>query len=362
VRETDLLIGLNPGGHSLIRRWDRRNFAKLGDALYKRYGAKVIIFGGPNEEDLAKEIVGMMETDPINLTAKTSFKELAIYVNRCDHIITNDTGIAHLAGAVGTKTIVICGPVRNGPYIGKGHLIIQPNLLQFGCGMSPPCSLCERIGKSRCMNAIDVDTILSLLEFQREETKDLRTPGLNVYYIGERARGKLPSYFPLERRRVSQGELGDEILRFASLNLWIRENNRLGFFEEEPLTSQEIESELNKHYHIEDLREGIDEAIRKIKRYQLLNKRNIDFLLEFWSEYEDNITRLDELNQIFKEYTKVMYEDIGSLFLLFNFLNPGDPSSAEWKVNLYRMRDEACKYLKGFLEGWSSRMEKKSLE
>ncbi|MBU0568709.1 glycosyltransferase family 9 protein, partial [bacterium] len=161
VKEDDLLVGLNPGSNFACRRWIEEEFACLADLLDREYRAKIIIFGGPGDVELAKRIAQPMQARPINLAGKTNLKELAALISRCDHLITGDTGPMHLAGAVKTPTIVVAGPTRDGPYGCENHLLLQANLPCVGCG---PTSKCE---KKDCMKAIKAGDVLAALRYQR---------------------------------------------------------------------------------------------------------------------------------------------------------------------------------------------------
>ncbi|MBU1486776.1 glycosyltransferase family 9 protein, partial [bacterium] len=84
IDDDDLLIGLNPGSNYPARRWLPERFAGLADSLIREFGAKVIIFGGPGDTEIAEGIIKMMEEEAINLAGKSSLWELAGIIKRCD--------------------------------------------------------------------------------------------------------------------------------------------------------------------------------------------------------------------------------------------------------------------------------------
>src|SRR4030067_2744505 len=54
----DLLIGINPGAaYGPSKRWYPERFSQVAAALVKKYHAKIILFGGPGERDIAEKIV-----------------------------------------------------------------------------------------------------------------------------------------------------------------------------------------------------------------------------------------------------------------------------------------------------------------
>jgi ADP-heptose:LPS heptosyltransferase len=92
----------------------------LGDLLSQEYGAKVLVFAGPDEASLQDQMVSLMKSSPI-LVKDVGLRELAALIQQCRLYIGNDTGPMHMAAAVGTRVIAIFGPTdasRSGPYPG----------------------------------------------------------------------------------------------------------------------------------------------------------------------------------------------------------------------------------------------------
>lgn len=159
ISDSDLLIGMHPGcGPLTFKRWDPARFAGLADRLAEKCGAKVIIFGGPEETDLARSIASRMTSSPVNAVGKTSLRQAAALIARCKVFVSNDTGLMHLAAAVGVSVVAIFGPTdyrRTAPY-GSGHTVLRADL---GC---VPCYrgrgvACDEV---RCLGQISVDRIL----------------------------------------------------------------------------------------------------------------------------------------------------------------------------------------------------------
>ena len=251
IREKDMLVGLNPGvGPGFHRRaWRREGYAMLGDLLIKLYGVKVIIFGGLDDVALACEIEEKMKESPINLAGKTTLKELAYLISKCDHFITGDTGPMHVAGAMGTKIIALCGPNLKTPYGAKDHLILYAKLSCIGCGGNSRCKTVD------CMKAITAEDVLVAVKFQRKEIDKLQCLSalshLNIYTSGDKPPTRLFSYYPLEPKEVLAKEVADEVLKYAHLDLCIKENNKIDDYEE-GLTKKEVWNNLNKKYKIKD--------------------------------------------------------------------------------------------------------------
>ncbi|HZT99099.1 MAG TPA: glycosyltransferase family 9 protein, partial [Ktedonobacteraceae bacterium] len=104
------LVALHPGANDMRRRWSPENFAAVGDALAAA-GAQVVVTGSADEYDLAESVVQAMQKQAQNLSGKLSIGGLVGLLSRCRVLVSNDTGPAHLAEAVGTATVGIywCG-------------------------------------------------------------------------------------------------------------------------------------------------------------------------------------------------------------------------------------------------------------
>jgi len=121
------LIALNPGASHPVNRWGAERFAELADRLAGRLSAKVIIIGGSEDIGLAADIEAKTGSKPLVMTGRTTLRQLAALLERCDILVSGDTGPMHIAAAVGTRVIALFGaadPERTGP-IGKGHRVLQ---------------------------------------------------------------------------------------------------------------------------------------------------------------------------------------------------------------------------------------------
>ena len=127
-------VVLAPGTNWASKCWPPTHFAQLADKLYGDHVIPVII-GGPSDQRLAKEIIANAEVPPIDLTGKTSMKQLAYIIQKSQAFVGGDTGPMHLAVAVGTKVVTMFGPTdprRNGPY-GDGHKVLVAPVPCQGC-------------------------------------------------------------------------------------------------------------------------------------------------------------------------------------------------------------------------------------
>ena len=172
VMENDLVIGFHPGCSSLKnhnnRRWEPIKFAELGKRLIDKFNAKILIFGGGEEEVLKDIILAYTEsTDAHSVNAKTMSNTAAV-MKRCNLFVTNDSSLMHVASALKLNVVAIIGPT-NTNYIHPwqtNHKIASLNLDCSPCFYySPRPLLCSRDDvKFKCIKELSVDMVLEKVE------------------------------------------------------------------------------------------------------------------------------------------------------------------------------------------------------
>lgn len=106
---------LQPGAVWDYKRWPERHYASLMDSLSEHYpGHSFILTGSASENAVCSRVVeltGKKTKDRIiNLAGKTSIEELISLIAGAEMVIANDSGVAHIAGAAGVRTVVFFGP------------------------------------------------------------------------------------------------------------------------------------------------------------------------------------------------------------------------------------------------------------
>lgn len=113
-------IILFPGAGFEIRRWNTSYFVEVIDYLTKeKSNYKIAIIGGVKEKEIGKIIVKSANNSKniINLAGKISLSEVVYWVKESSLLLSNETGIVHIAAALNTKTICI----SNGNHFGRFH-------------------------------------------------------------------------------------------------------------------------------------------------------------------------------------------------------------------------------------------------
>lgn len=100
------LVGLFPGAGHPGRRWPLDKFADLADYLMRNDGVRVLVFAGPEERTLVREMRTMFPANTLILDNLT-ITELAAALARLAVFVSNDTGPMHIAVAVGTSVVAL---------------------------------------------------------------------------------------------------------------------------------------------------------------------------------------------------------------------------------------------------------------
>jgi len=100
---------LHPGASSPTRRWPAERYAAVGDALAAD-GLAVVVTGGPGELAVGAAVVAAMRAPAVDLTGATSLGGLAVLLRDAAVLVGNDTGSAHLAAAVGARSVTVFLP------------------------------------------------------------------------------------------------------------------------------------------------------------------------------------------------------------------------------------------------------------
>lgn len=155
ISEDRPTVAICPGSiNSRAKRWPAESYAALADILIGEQ-KQVVIVGSGNEEDVAFEVTSKMRQKPVVLTGKTTTDQLTAILGSIDLLVTNDTGPAHIAAALGCPTLVLFGPTNpltTRPLSGQAEIIQHPP----DCA---PCMLRDCPIDHRCMTAISVTEV-----------------------------------------------------------------------------------------------------------------------------------------------------------------------------------------------------------
>jgi len=94
------------------KKWDVKNYARLGQFLKNKYKYEIAICGGKSDIKSAKNFNNYFSGEFYNLVGKTNLLELIKILKKCDLLISNETSAPHLAVAIGNINIFVIGNPR----------------------------------------------------------------------------------------------------------------------------------------------------------------------------------------------------------------------------------------------------------
>lgn len=161
------ILALCPGAeYGITKRWPPSCFAEIALAK-KNAGWDVWIFGGPKDQMLAQIIQEKSQNSCLDLTGKTNLGEAIDLLSLATVVVTNDSGLMHIAAALSRPLIAIYGstPSDLAPPLSMGKFkILSLNL---------PCSPCFQrecpLKHTNCMNNLQPELVLkSIAEIEKK--------------------------------------------------------------------------------------------------------------------------------------------------------------------------------------------------
>jgi len=168
IRESGTKIGFCPSAKHVTKCWPQERFTELGITLSVDAKAKILLFGGPHDKEKCLAIANAINAfngkgSAVDLSGEFTLLENAIAMEACNLIVTNDSGLMHIACAMKKKVIAIFGStVREFGFfpVGTESVIVERTGLY--------CRPCSHIGRStcpekhfRCMQEIQVEDVMN---------------------------------------------------------------------------------------------------------------------------------------------------------------------------------------------------------
>ncbi|WP_074019053.1 ADP-heptose--LPS heptosyltransferase RfaF [Xenorhabdus thuongxuanensis] len=109
------IIGFCPGAEfGPAKRWPHYHYATLAEQLITQKGYQVLLFGSDKDHQAGEDIRTLLSDDArencLNLAGKTSLEQAVNVIAACDAIVTNDSGLMHVAAALNRPLVALYGP------------------------------------------------------------------------------------------------------------------------------------------------------------------------------------------------------------------------------------------------------------
>jgi len=156
------LVVMNPNAGALaIRAWPLKRYTALASELVARRRATIVVMGLEEARPDAQAILEAVPQNGIDITGRTTLKEVITLFSMADVLVTNDSGPAHFAALTPIHNFVFFGPETPrlyGPLGPHAH----PLYADFSCSpcltaynhRNSPCS------EPQCLHAISVESVL----------------------------------------------------------------------------------------------------------------------------------------------------------------------------------------------------------
>jgi ADP-heptose:LPS heptosyltransferase len=148
------LVGIAPGAKAAANHWPAGRFAEVARYINEA-GFVPVVLGGPGEFEVGEKIA--RESSGINLSGRTSVGESCAILARCQLLICIDSGVQHLAAAMGIPCVSLFAArglgLRWRPH-GRQHVVIRKMV---------PCHTClltECPYDNHCMRLISQDEVI----------------------------------------------------------------------------------------------------------------------------------------------------------------------------------------------------------
>ncbi len=153
--------GQNPGMTLPRKRWFPERWAGVAAELIRTSGACIIVVGGPGDQDAAAAVSRAMPEPAVTLVRQWDWDVLGALLHQSDLFLGHDTGMMHLATAVGTPTVAVFGPSdpqTYGPYGEQAAYVWRPTYESpcFYEGVAVPDCPCAM----QCMRNVEVADVL----------------------------------------------------------------------------------------------------------------------------------------------------------------------------------------------------------
>jgi ADP-heptose:LPS heptosyltransferase len=120
-------VCVHPGSRGSWRQWPTGHFAALADSCAE-HGLRVVVTGTREETPLVEAVISKMKYSAINAAGETSLGAMAALIRDAFALVSNCTGVSHIAAALQTRSIVISmdgEPERWGPLNKELHRTVD---------------------------------------------------------------------------------------------------------------------------------------------------------------------------------------------------------------------------------------------
>lgn len=151
------VLALCPGAeYGPAKRWPAAHFAELA-SHYLQQGWQVWLFGSEKDKEVAAEINGLAAGRCVDFSGKTSIAEAVDLMSLADTVISNDSGLMHVAAALNKRLVAIYG--SSDPNF-TPPLNDEASIISLGLECSPCFKRGCPLGHTRCLGDISPQSVI----------------------------------------------------------------------------------------------------------------------------------------------------------------------------------------------------------
>lgn len=161
VDEARPLALIHPAAAFDTKQWASRNFARVAEELSAR-GFNCVAIAAPNEKQVISALIEDSQTH-IDAFTDLSLPEVTALCARSRLFVGNDSGVAHIAAAVGTPSVVIFGSSNVAhwrPWATAPSEVVREELPCQPC----PGYTCAEFDQPECIRRVSVERVTAAIE------------------------------------------------------------------------------------------------------------------------------------------------------------------------------------------------------
>jgi len=156
------VAAIHPGSGSATKNWPAARFAAVAQHLWRARGVRILLLSGPADASAVAEVQQALDGQGYILLPDYPLPLLASILAHCQAYLGNDSGVSHLAAAVGTPTVAIFGPTDADVWAPRGASV----RIVRGTAPCAPCSAEQRRGCRQrvCLETVSTDAVITMLQ------------------------------------------------------------------------------------------------------------------------------------------------------------------------------------------------------
>jgi len=143
IKQNETFYAVAPGAGFYTKRWPLEYYQTFAENILAKHKSKVVVLGDDNDKQQGKNLAKY--NNVIDLTGQLSLIQSAVVLSKSKALVSNDTGLMHMATAINTPVLAIFGSTVKEfgfyPYRSKSIVVENRDL---------KCRPCSHIGRNNC--------------------------------------------------------------------------------------------------------------------------------------------------------------------------------------------------------------------